>query len=229
MKKKGSNKNIGIVDQKIKEFLLFIMEAELDIEKAKSDLAERIDFNVEDAFRIFEQEEGANIIYEEDLKEGLEILGMNPSEKDLNILMNRFDLQKNGGITYEDFFDLVVPFEKSLRETVEEREPQSDENNKSPTLLNEEPKQYLKVLFDKILDYENQIIRKKKQIAQLGSQMGYFTKELKEQSKNISFSEYLQDLNIDIKSKECILLLIRFDKDRDNNYLLRQFIDELLS
>lgn len=98
--------------------------AESQIEEAKVSLALRPDFNCEDAFRIFELN-GRGFINECDLKCGLNLIGVFPTDHEVRLLMKRFDLQKQGVLNYADFFDMVVPFEKEYRTLVENRCPNS--------------------------------------------------------------------------------------------------------
>ena len=64
------------------DYLRMVMDAESRIEKAKIDLALRPDFNVEDAFRIFELD-GRGFITEDDLKNGINVLEIYPTCSDV--------------------------------------------------------------------------------------------------------------------------------------------------
>ena len=106
------------------DFLRKLMSIESQIERIKIDLALNPDFNCEDAFRLFELD-GRGYLDKEDLKYGLNLIGLCPTEHELRLFMKRFDLQKQGGINYADFFDIVVPFEKEYRTMIENRVPNS--------------------------------------------------------------------------------------------------------
>ena len=106
------------------DFLKKLMEIEGEIERLKIDLSLNPDFNCEDALRIFELD-GRGYLDKDDLKYGLNLLNIYPTEHELRLLMKRFDLQKQGGISFADFFDMVVPFEKQYRTNVEDRLPRS--------------------------------------------------------------------------------------------------------
>ena len=66
------------------EFLSKLMDIELKIESVKSDLANVQEFNIEDAFKIFENEK--ECITEEDLKKGLNYIGVVPNTQDIKLL-----------------------------------------------------------------------------------------------------------------------------------------------
>lgn len=69
------------------------MDGEKEIECNKIDLALKSDFNCEDAFRIFEKD-GRGFLTKEDLKDGFNLLNLNLNDKDINLIMKRFDLKK---------------------------------------------------------------------------------------------------------------------------------------
>ena len=98
-------------ENQFNDFLRKLMITESQIEDAKVSLALRPDFNCEDAFRIFELN-GRGFIDECDLKCGLNLIGIFPTDHEVRLLMKRFDLQKQGVLNYADFFDMLVPFEK---------------------------------------------------------------------------------------------------------------------
>ena len=93
------------------DFLRKLMNVESQIENAKISLALNPDFNCEDAFRLFECN-GRGFLDQNDLKCGLNLIGVCPTEQEVRLLMKRFDLQNTGTLNYADFFDMLVPFEK---------------------------------------------------------------------------------------------------------------------
>ena len=60
-----------------------------------------------DIFSIFEVD-GKGYIETDDLKQGLKLLGLNPSDFDIKLLMKRFDLNRQGLLTYSDCFDIQM-------------------------------------------------------------------------------------------------------------------------
>ena len=100
-------------ERQFNDFLRKLMAAESQIEDAKINLALNPDFNCEDAFRIFELN-GRGFIDECDLKCGLNLIGIFPTDYEVRLLMKRFDLQKQGYLNYGDFFDMLVPYEKII-------------------------------------------------------------------------------------------------------------------
>ena len=105
------------------EFLIYLRECiklENKIEKAKIDLSLRSDFNVEDAFKIFERE-NRKYITDADLIYGLNTLEVYPSEKDILLIKRRINPKKTENIIFSDFSDFILPFEKDYRNMIEKR------------------------------------------------------------------------------------------------------------
>ena len=144
--KENSNENYE--PNQSKEFMKKLKKSEPKIEDAKIDLGKNEDFNKEKDFRIFYSNE-KGYLDKNDIKNGLNSIGINPSEQELNILMKRFDLQKNNFINYADFLDKVASIENNLGQKKENSPPKSVENSREKT-INE-----LKNLFELIIQSEN--------------------------------------------------------------------------
>ena len=112
-----SNNYNAYEERQFNDLLSKLMRVESQIEAAKITLALNPDFNCEDAFRIFECN-GRGFLDANDLKCGLNLLGICPTDLEVRLLLKRFDLQNEGSINYADFFDMLVPFEKEYRTLV---------------------------------------------------------------------------------------------------------------
>jgi Ca2+-binding EF-hand superfamily protein len=212
------------------EFLKKLMEIEGEIERVKIDLSLNPDFNCEDAFRIFELN-GRGFLDKDDLKYGLNLLNIYPTDHELRLLMKRFDLQKQGGINYADFFDIVVPFEKEYRTTVEDRLPRSCCPCRCIDVFSYSTITTLKNLFKLLIDTENEINNFRRTLGTLRIklrdifglvdylQRGYFD--------NSDLIVYLQKENILFDDKELDLLFIRLDKNRNGKIDYKEVEDEL--
>ena len=93
--KENINQYVNYEQNQFNDFLRKLMDVESKIEDAKISLAINPDFNCEDAFRLFETND-KGFLDKDDIKEGLNLLCIFPTGKELNLLMKRFDLQKNG-------------------------------------------------------------------------------------------------------------------------------------
>ena len=226
-----NNYNYTEYEQRLfNNFLKKLMSIESQIEKIKIDLALNPDFNCEDAFRIFELD-GREYLDKDDLKYGLNLIGIFPTEQELRLLMKRFDLQRHGVINYADFFDIVVPFEKQYRTMVEERMPNSCCACRCLDAFSFNTVSTLKDLFNYIISAENEINDLRRGYGNLRLKLrdifglldylrrGYFT--------NSDLIVYLQKECLMSNNKDADLLFIRLDKNRNGKIDYREVEDEV--
>ena len=90
------------------QFIDYLREAilhENKIESLKIDLSLRSDFIWEEVFRIFELE-GRGFLSKEDLIIGFNKFGLYPKDSDISLLLKRYDLKKEGFISYPNFLKI---------------------------------------------------------------------------------------------------------------------------
>lgn len=212
------------------DFLRKLMEIESRIEDAKISLAINPDFNCEDAFRLFESND-KGFLDKTDIKNGLNLLCIFPTNKELDLLMKRFDLQKNGYLNFADFFDMVVPFEKSYRERVENRCPQSCCPCRSPDVFSDKTIYYLKNLFTLLIDSENEINDLRKMMGTVRLKLNDIFALLDQDGKgffeNKEMIEYFENNGLLDDNKAADLLFIRLDKNRNGKIDFPEVEDEL--
>ena len=212
------------------DFFKKLMEVESKIEDAKIRLAINPDFNCEDAFRFFDIN-NKGFLSKDDIKNGLNLLGIFPTIKRLKLLIKRFDLQKNGFINYADFFDMVVPFEKDIRQRVENRKPNTCCPCKSLNVFSNTTIFYLQNLFNLIIDFEKEINDDRKLLVSVRLKLnGIFS--LMDQNKKgyIEHNElikYFEDNGILENMREADLLFIRLDKNRNGKIDYYEIAEEL--
>ena len=217
-------------ENQFNDFLRKLMVAESQIEEAKVSLALRPDFNCEDAFRIFELN-GRGFIDECDLKCGLNLIGIFPTDHEVRLLMKRFDLQKQGVMNFADFFDMLVPFEKEYRTMVENRCPNSCCPCRCPDVFCCSTLCALKNVFNLIISLETDINNNRKLFGTLRLKLrdvfalldyphrGFFS--------NSDLIVHLQKNGIFSTNKDADLLFIRLDKNRNGNVEYEEVEDEL--
>ena len=225
---KSQNTYFSYEQNQFNDFLRKLIEVESKLEDFKIDLAQNPDFICDDIFSLFEQN-NKGYLDEEDLKNGLNLIGLNVSDQDIRLLMKRFDLQKTGHISYADFFDIIVPFEKNYRQIVERRNPTSDSpnpDNFSPNTMNG-----LGELFNLILAAENEINNMRKLFGTLRlnlrdifslidkRNLGSFTTD--------ELIEYLENNRMMNNNRDADLLFIRLDKNRNGKIDFSEIEDEI--
>ena len=210
--------------KELNEYIKFLLKGENKIENIKINLSEISDFSVEDAFRIFEKN-GRGYLDRDDIKYGLNALNIYPSEYNLDLFLKRYDLQKKGFISYEDFYDIVVPFEKEYRLNMQKRLPKS---NCPQSDLGKEINNMLNCLFKFLIDFENKANIEKKSLNvnfkevfnELDTEkQGFFTFE--------NFLDYLNGYNLVEENINPDLLYIRLDKNRNGIIDLEEFAAEM--
>ena len=228
--KEEEKPNQNYEQNQFNEFLKTLMVIESDIEDAKIDLASNQDFNCEDAFKLFESND-KGYLEKDDIKAGLNLIGITPSEKELNLLMKRYDLQKNGFINYADFFDMVVPFEKNTRQEVENRQPKSNIPNGSKDIFGEKTIEGLKKLFELLINSENKINDDRSTLGTLRLKLNDIFVLIDKNGKGVFDNEemmvYLANNEILDNNKAADLLFIRLDKKRNGKVDLPEIEDEL--
>ena len=211
------------------DLLRKLMDIESKIEDAKINLSFNPDFNCEDAFRLFEMDD-KGYLDENDLKNGLNLIGVFPTDQEVRLLMKRFDLQKRGNINFADFFDIIVPFEKNYRMRVENRCPNSCCPCRCPEVFNPKTINDLKELFNLIINSEVEINNMRKLFGTLRLNLrdifglvdknncGFFSPE--------QLIEYLEENQMLNNNRQSDLLFIRLDKNRNGRIDFSEVEDE---
>ena len=222
-----------IIDENEKLFLQYLkalIKSEREIEFAKRDLMRQSDFNAEDAFRLFETND-KGFLDKDDIKEGLNLLCIFPTDKELNLLMKRFDLQKNGFLNYGDFFDMVVPFEKNYRQRIENRPPRSCCPCRSPEIFSNKTIYYLKNLFNLLINSEYAINNDRRLLGTLRLKLhdifGLLDQDGKGYFDNKEMMEYFDNNGLLDNNRDADLLFIRLDKNRNGKIDYPEVEDEL--
>ncbi|MCQ2821720.1 MAG: EF-hand domain-containing protein [archaeon] len=215
---------------KLVDYFTKVMDVEGDLERQKTSLALRDDFNVEDAFRIFEVD-GRGFLTEDDLSCGLDLLDVCHTPSDVRKLMKKYDNSKQGVLSYPDFFDIVTPYEKDLRDMVENRPPNSCCPCKCPGVFSCPTRINLKNLFESILDSERRINTERMGMSLVRAKLptlfndldryglGYFGED--------DLRNYLQRNYAMGSDKNKDLLFIRMDKNRNGKIERYEVEDEL--
>ena len=219
-----------------------IYQTENELEQIKSKLALRNDFNVDDAFRLFENKTSPqNTLTEYDMFTGLNTLGLYPTGNEIKLLIKRYSLQNTCTLNFADLFDMLVPFDKDYRKAVESRNPSPyiPKYNCGDLFLGE-TKRILGEVFEKMIISENKIELLRKRISKsYGINVREFVMSIDNEQKGFINCEDLRQLykekvlknkstytNDIYDDKEVDLCFIRFDRDRDGKVSYDDVINE---
>jgi Ca2+-binding EF-hand superfamily protein len=81
---------------------------ERNLERVKIDLSLRTDFNLIDAFRVFDRD-GKGWITASELKEGLTNFNIFAQPEDIGFFIKRYDKDEDGRLKYSEFCDSFLP------------------------------------------------------------------------------------------------------------------------
>jgi Ca2+-binding EF-hand superfamily protein len=82
-------------DEQFIDYTRDLIRIENELDRTKTDLALRSDFNIEDAFRLFELD-GRGYITDIDFKYGLNSLDIFPTLEEIKLVLKRYDLKNTG-------------------------------------------------------------------------------------------------------------------------------------
>ena len=229
--KKNINKNNNEYEEG--QFIDYLKEAmmhESKIEKLKIDLSLRSDFNWEEVFRIFELE-GRGFLSKEDLILGFNKFGIYPKDLDISLLLKRYDLKKEGFISYPDFFDLIVPFSKYHRMMVDKRKINTENVLNNPNEFSRETLDCIRSLFVAIFNGEFILNKLKESYTSLKIKFNDIFKLLDPNGTGF-FGEkelaiFLQKNGIFNNSNDCDLIFLRLNKLRNGKIDFEEMTDEI--
>ena len=84
------------------------LNLERQLERVKIDLSLRTDFNLIDAFRVFDVD-GKGWITAGEIKEGLVLFEVFAQPDDIQFIMKRYDKDEDGRLKYSEFCDAFLP------------------------------------------------------------------------------------------------------------------------
>ena len=225
----NKNKNEYEENQFI-EYLKQAMLHESKIEQLKINLSLRSDFNWEQVFRIFELE-GRGFLSKEDLIIGFNKFGIYPKDSDISLILKRYDLKKEGFISYPNFFDLIVPFSKYHRIMVDKRKINEENVLFSPNDFSRETLDCIRNLFVSIFNGEFILNKMKESFTSLKIKFNDIFQLMDPiESGYLGEKElavFLQKNGIFNNSSDCDLVFLRLNKARNGKIDFQEICDEI--
>jgi len=210
------------------------MICELQIEKAKIELSKRADFNIDDVFRFFEPKH-FEYVTEKDLVIGLSKLKIFTTNSEIKLLLMKYDLNNNGVLEFEDFFDMFIPFEREFRYNMEKRTPLPflEKFNKG-YFLTEATLPYLKNVLNIMIKSECKIEEERHKLNKnFNLDFKRFYRKIDKDDKGyfgiMDLKYFFYDNDIKYLPKEIDLLFIRLDKKRNGEVDYKTFLNEIIN
>jgi len=224
-----------IIDENEEVFLKYLkalIKSEREIEFARRDLIRQPDFNAEDAFRLFEKE-GSNVLTKQDLAYGLKLLGIIPTKEQIEILFNKYDLNQNGYVDYDDFFDMVISFRDEDRKEETKRKYNKRISNRSINMFQPRTKELFRKLFNVIIEEEERLEEYRQRYNISEDIMREIFKKINVDKdgicNKIEFANYCLRNNVCKEKKDAYLAFIRLNRNRDGGLGSNEFSLELKS
>ena len=95
---------------------------ETELERALIKLATTSDFNLIDGFRIFDIN-GKGTVFPNEIKSGLETLGLFIDNDDILTFVNKYDNDHDGKMKYSDFWDAFIPKDENAAKVLKDKSP----------------------------------------------------------------------------------------------------------
>ena len=210
------------------KYFLLIMEGESQIDLTKKNLISRKDFNCKKLFNLFD-EQNKGYTTSDELKNELKFIGVILNDKEIQLLINRFNRDKNKNII--EFNDFCYGMNDNLLEN-EKKFNDIYENNKinifSPTT-----RLYFKALIKSMVELENKLNNFKKENMNINNinDIIVFIKEIDFDEKgffNINdLINYLKEKDIYSSLKDSQLLFSRFDKGKKRKIYYEDILSDL--
>ena len=212
--------------------LKLIMENEMEIEKEKIDFFKKVEATFDEIYSIFD-ENRKGYITEKEIKNGFYKIKM-VDEENYEIFLNRFNINKRNRIEKEEFFDIIVPFNKKYRKLIENRIISNHLNENYNISTDKNNISYLKNLLCFIINKEKEINNYKMIFIEknYNSELIYkIFNEIDKHKKGFFTYEdlkiYLKNYNLIFDNYAVALLFIRLDKKRKGIIELENLISEL--
>jgi len=98
------------------------IKSERELESIKQSLALQSDFNLLDAFRLFDTK-GRGWITSSELESGMKEFGVYPTRDEVYLFMRRLDRDSDGRVRYSDFCDVLTPKQSEYSSLMNKRIP----------------------------------------------------------------------------------------------------------
>jgi hypothetical protein len=104
------------------DVFLELIDLERQVENTKTKLAEHTDFNLYDAFKIFDQLSKGSLTITEVANGLIKIVGLVPSSCEIELFFQRYDKDHDGLLRFSEFCDAFVPMDRDYAALLNSRQ-----------------------------------------------------------------------------------------------------------
>jgi len=203
-----------------------------DLEGVKQDLSLRADFNLLDAFRIFDIN-GKGYATSFDLEDALKVYDIFPSRDELYLVFRKYDKNNDGRWRYSDFCDAFTPKSAEYSSLLQNRRPfNSDNYYRREEVFSFETKLQFKKLLRFLVDSEIAAEDIRQKLADRPNFNVYDAFKFldKNDSGKLTMDEFydtLREAGNFVSSKDLEMLMERYDKNKDGKVSYSDFMNEI--
>lgn len=112
----------------LSDAFLELVDLERHIENAKIKLSEHPDFNLYDAFKLFDQLGKGSLTITEVATGLIKVIGVVPSSADIELFFQRYDRDRDGHLRFSEFCDAFVPYDRNYSQMLNQRQSNRRQN-----------------------------------------------------------------------------------------------------
>ena len=204
---------------------------EHELERSKQELALKSDFNLYDAFKIFDQCDSGSVSLS-DLKYGLSNIGVFASNEELGLFVDRYDTDRNGRLRFSELSSALLPLDEYYKEMVNRRR-----SNNVRTFYREDAFSYsTRVALKELLKTHFRVERQAQRLRETLRNDPYF--DVYDAFKACDINEdgvvtqnevraLMEQRGWHVSNSEVIALMNKMDKDRDGRIGYAEFAQEM--
>ena len=198
-----------------------------DIEKKKNELSLKHDFNIPDAFRLFDQSD-SGLVTLPDLQETFTYFNFSAPKDEIYLLLKHYS--NCGQLNISEFSEMISPKQEEYNRILRNRSSNMPESD-FPLFSSETLKTFLE-MFRLMLDAESLAERVRQKLSRMPDFSLYqaFMAVDKDRNGFITIDEFqriLNSHNIFASSKDLQSLMGKYDKNRDGRVSYTDFVQEI--
>eukprot|EP00825_Cyclidium_porcatum_P034670 TRINITY_DN3643_c0_g1_i11.p1 TRINITY_DN3643_c0_g1~~TRINITY_DN3643_c0_g1_i11.p1 ORF type:complete len:379 (-),score=51.29 TRINITY_DN3643_c0_g1_i11:291-1427(-) len=221
----------GNEEEQLVKALQQMIRIDREIEEIKQKLAQKTDFNLFDAFQLFDYKQNGRITKLETQK-SLNDMGIYPNDEEMYLLFKFLDNDNDLLIRYAEFVQAILPKDTLYAKILKDRISQFDQNDQGIYNFEFDTRYTFKQLLIKMIDGVVEADRLRSRLNQRpmftltdafsaidSLDQGFVTQ--------YEFKQILNEYGIFVQKQELQQLMSRFDKDQDGKVSYKEFIQEM--